>query len=132
MEITEKDEFSQTWGGQIRNPQLLSFQMRYGMSFEHSDPFQRPVPPLVPPPMLGEYSKFSGLKPNIRKCECMWLGPPKSRFCDDLSLSWVTELKVLGVVFSANPDQIEDLNFPGKLSSMKNCWIFGESEGCQF
>ena len=43
MKITQKDGFSQTWERQIRNPQLLSFQMRYGMSFEHSDPFQRPV-----------------------------------------------------------------------------------------
>ena len=45
IKITEKDGFSQTWGRQIRNPQLLSIQMRYGMSFEHSDPFQRPVDP---------------------------------------------------------------------------------------
>ena len=62
----------------------------------------------------------------------MWLGPPKSQICEDLPLIWVTELKVLGVVFSANPDHIEDLNFPDKISSMKNCWISGESEGYQF
>ena len=49
IKITEKDGFSQTWGRQIRNPQLLSIQMRYGMSFGHSDPFQRPVKyPLTP------------------------------------------------------------------------------------
>ena len=30
-------------GRQIRNPQLLSIQMGYGMSFGHSNPFQRPV-----------------------------------------------------------------------------------------
>ena len=39
----KKDGFSQTWGRQIQNPQLLSFQMRYGMSFDHSEPFQQPV-----------------------------------------------------------------------------------------
>ena len=43
MKITEKDGFSQTWERQIWNAQLLSFQMRYDMSFEHPDPFQLPV-----------------------------------------------------------------------------------------
>ena len=42
-ENDKKDGLSQAWGRQIRNPQLLSFQIRYGMSFGHSDPFQRPV-----------------------------------------------------------------------------------------
>ena len=78
---------------------------------------------------LGEYSKFSGLKPNISKCKCMWPGPPKSQFCEDLPLIWVTELKVLGVVFSANPDHIEDLNFPDKISSMKKLLDFWRIRG---
>ena len=67
---------------------------------------------------LGEYSKFSGLKPNINKCKCIWLGPPKTPVDESLPIIWVNELKVLGIVFCAEPEQIEELNFPDKIKSM--------------
>ena len=31
------------WGWHVRNPQRLSFQIRYRMSSEHTDHFERPV-----------------------------------------------------------------------------------------
>ena len=73
---------------------------------------------------LGIYSKFSGLKPNINKSKCMWLGKPKPPVCLDLPLQWVENLKVLGVVFNADPCKIEQNNFPDKIESIKKLLSF--------
>ena len=74
---------------------------------------------------LGEYSKFSGLKPNIAKSKCMWLGPPKPDLSEDLPILWVKELKVLGVSFTANPTDTVRLNYPSKIEDIRkllNLW----------
>ena len=62
---------------------------------------------------LGWFAKYSGLKPNISKCQAMWLGRKAfsdERICPDIDLIWVDRLKLLGVVFTPRCENIADEN----------------------
>ena len=45
------------------------------------------------------YEQGSGARLNVSKTEAMWLGAWKSRTDQPLGLTWVTKMKILGIVF---------------------------------
>ena len=62
---------------------------------------------------LGWYAKFSGLKPNVSKCNAMWIGNQafsESRLCPEIELTWVTKIKLLGIIFTPKCDDIVEQN----------------------
>ena len=70
---------------------------------------------------LGRYAKFSGLKPNVSKCHAMWIGGEafsERRICPDISLNWVTKLKLLGIIFNPHCVNIVEENIQLKKDSM--------------
>ena len=69
---------------------------------------------------LGIFAKFSGLKPNISKTQAFWAGAnadERPRFCEDLK--WVKKLKVLGVYFANDEEQVLQDNFGDKLKQIE-------------
>ena len=68
--------------------------------------------------LLNQFSKYSGLKPNIEKTRCIWLGSKrhsKDTLCEDLSLLWSDEqFTFLGIIFSVDLQQIPELNYKKK------------------
>ena len=53
------------------------------------------------------------MKPNVSKCSVMWIGKkPYSheKICSDIHVNWVTEIKLLGVVFSPDCQNMVDKN----------------------
>ena len=69
--------------------------------------------------MLDQYAKYSGLKPNIEKTRCVWLGNKKhseDKLCIEYPLIWSDEpFTFLGIIFSVDVDKMEKLNFEKKL-----------------
>lgn len=69
--------------------------------------------------LLDQYAKYSGLKPNLEKTKCVWLGSKKSSLevlCPEHNLCWTRDpFVVLGIKFSTNLQKILDLNFEDKL-----------------
>ena len=60
---------------------------------------------------LGWFAKYSGLKPNVSKCSAMWIGKKAyshEKIYPDIPVKWVTEIKLLGVVFSPGCQNIVD------------------------
>ena len=71
---------------------------------------------------LGWFAKYSGLKPNISKCNAMWIGGKTSsteKICAGISLNWVHKLKLLGVVFSPHCENITDENVTLKKNAIE-------------
>ena len=70
--------------------------------------------------LLFQFSKFSGLKPNIYKTKAVWIGSKigsKDIICRDTGLQWTTEpFTILGVTYTANLKNMEKLNFDNKLA----------------
>ena len=68
--------------------------------------------------LLNQFSKYSGLKPNIEKTRCIWLGSKrhsKDTLCEDLSLLWSDEqFTFLGIIFSVDLQQIPELHYKKK------------------
>ena len=68
--------------------------------------------------LLNQFSKYSGLKPNIEKTRCIWLGSKrhsKDALCEDLSLLWSDEqFTFLGIIISVDLQQIPELNYKKK------------------
>lgn len=55
--------------------------------------------------LLFQFSKFSGLKPNISKTKAIWIGSKinSNTMCSDTGLQWTTEpFTILGVTYTAN------------------------------
>ena len=73
--------------------------------------------------LLFQYSKFSGLKPNIEKTEVIWIGGKagsNDRMCSNYKLNWNNStFKALGITFSADIINIETLNFEPKLREIE-------------
>lgn len=68
--------------------------------------------------LLFQFSKFSGLKPNISKTKAIWIGSKinSNTICSDTGLQWTTEpFTILGVTYTANLKNMEQLNFDNKL-----------------
>ena len=71
---------------------------------------------------LGIFAKYSGLKPNIDKTEAFWAGAgaeDRSVICEDLQFRWVSKLKVLGVYFANDENEVFADNFEKKLDEVK-------------
>lgn len=79
------------------------------------------------------YEQGSGAKLNVFKTEAMWLGVLRSRTYQPLGLSWVSKMKILGVVFGQvstsetwRPKSFYFIKyfFRAKLSSFQSEWSF--------
>ena len=71
------------------------------------------------------YERGTGAKLNLSKTEAMWLG--SWRGCPDqpLGLTWVTKMKILGVVFSSGLCDVSADNWEPRLSKLEkslNLW----------
>ena len=89
--------------------------------------------------LLFQFSKYSGLKPNFDKTKAIWIGSKINcveTMCNDSGIQWTNvPFNVLGIVFSSNLDNIEELNFNEKILniqkeivswSKRNLTIFGK------
>lgn len=65
--------------------------------------------------LLFQFSKFSGLKPNITKTKALWIGSKvnsTNTLCNETGLQWIEEpFTVLGITFTADLKNIIHLNF---------------------
>jgi exonuclease III len=73
--------------------------------------------------LLFQFSKYSGLKPNISKTKAIWIGS-KTNSTDtlnnDFGLQWTVEpFSILGVIYTADLHNIEQLNFDDRLSNIQ-------------
>ena len=68
------------------------------------------------------YELGSGAKLNLSKTEAMWLGAWRSRTDQPLGLTWVKQMKILGVVFGENVEQDNWSPKLKKLESHLNLW----------
>ena len=62
---------------------------------------------------LGWFAKFSGLQPNVSKCNGMWIGSEalsKEKICLDINLNWVDKIKLLGINFEPKCSNIVENN----------------------
>ena len=73
--------------------------------------------------LLFQFSKYSGLKPNINKTKAVWIGSKSystDTLCDSADLNWSTEpFTILGITYTANLKDIEQLNFDKKTKNKK-------------
>lgn len=69
--------------------------------------------------LLDQFHKYSGLKPNITKTQCIWFGEKAGSedvLCPHYKLQWNNPyFTVLGITFSVNIDDIFDLNCNDKM-----------------
>ena len=71
---------------------------------------------------LGTFAKYSGLKPNIDKTEAFWAGAGvdgRGPICEEMHFKWVTKLKVLGVYFANNENEVYEENFGKRLQEVE-------------
>ena len=75
--------------------------------------------------VINVYERGSGAKLNVSKTEAnRWLGAWRSRADQPFGLTWVTKMKILGVVFGQNA---ESDNWRPKLKKLENHLNFGKS-----
>ena len=79
--------------------------------------------------LIGQFSKYSGLKPNFNKTVCIKIGTLRYsdlRFCEDYNLTWSqAPFKFLGITFSTQLSEMEELNFSSKIQELRkliNSW----------
>ena len=74
--------------------------------------------------LIGQFSKFSGLKPNYNKTVCIKIGP--LRFsditcCEEYCLNWSQEpFKFLGIHFSVDLSEMVEMNYSKVICKAKN------------
>ncbi len=73
--------------------------------------------------LLDQFSKYSGLTPNLDKTKCIWLGSKKDSqeiLCIEKNLSWTNEpFVLLGIKFSTRIEEIPEINFESKMCDVK-------------
>ena len=74
--------------------------------------------------VINVYERGSGAKLNVSKTEAMWLGAWRSCPDQPFGLTWVTKMKILGVVFGQNA---ESDNWRPKLKKLENHLNFWKS-----
>ena len=75
--------------------------------------------------LLNKFEKVSGLKLNTEKCEALWLGPWKQNQEKPLGIKWPQSIKILGIYFSHNKTEQDNMNFGNIASSiaqLTNLW----------
>ena len=73
--------------------------------------------------LLDQFYKFSGLKPNLEKTECVWIGSMRfSNRClfPEKKLTWKNSFTTLGIKFSTNLSEIISLNYEVKIKEIEN------------
>ena len=69
---------------------------------------------------LKLFSSVSNLKLNVNKTKCLPIGEiPESLRCNTLGISFVEELKVLGITFDAKNHSITDKNIKPKIDAIR-------------
>ena len=72
--------------------------------------------------IIQQYSKFSGLMPNIEKTQCIWVGSKRNsteKLCPEYNIAWTSEpFTVLGVVFSVDLKDMISLNYDSKVDEI--------------
>ena len=73
--------------------------------------------------LLDQFSKYSGLTPNLEKTRCIWTERSKERIdmlCTDIELQWSQEpFTVLGINFSLNLNEMIELNFNENINDIR-------------
>ena len=73
--------------------------------------------------LLFQFSKFSGLKPNIDKTHAIWIGSKlqsQVKLCTEYDLNWSNgPFTVLGITFTADLQNLDDLNFQTKILAIE-------------
>ena len=80
--------------------------------------------------VLKSYEKVSGLKINISKSECMWIGASRNCKREVLELKWPKRpIKCLGVYLTYDYDEFIKLNYKQRLKKMEDTanWWRGRS-----
>lgn len=70
--------------------------------------------------IFNDFEKISGLKINTHKSEGMWIGSLRDCSNKPLGIKWVSIAKVLGIYFSYNDKEREDMNFQKRIVLMEN------------
>ena len=71
--------------------------------------------------VLKSYEKVSGLKINISKSECMWIGASRNCKREVLGLKWPKRpIKCLGVYLTYDYDEFITLNYKQRLKKMED------------
>ena len=76
------------------------------------------------------FTNISGLKINIDKTNIIKLSKDRNdhgKMCPKYKLKWTTEFTVLGVRFSTDFLQIQELYYNTKLKEIKNCSSNGQN-----
>jgi hypothetical protein len=73
--------------------------------------------------LLFQFSKFSGLKPNINKTKAIWIGSKigsSESLCDSTDLNWTIQpFTILGITYTANLQDMEQINFDKRLEGIE-------------
>ena len=73
--------------------------------------------------LLFQFSKYSGLKPNIEKTQAVWIGnkiKSKEKLCANYKLNWnESTFKALGIIFSSDISDIVIANYGPKIDQIK-------------
>ena len=74
--------------------------------------------------LLFQFSKYSGLKPNILKTKAIWIGSKSNcneTICSEYNIQWENgPFTILGITFTADLNNMEKLNFEEKLIKIQN------------
>ena len=80
--------------------------------------------------LLDEFAKFSGLKPNINKTKCIWIGSEvqsKNKLLHEKELQWIDEpFTFLGIIFSTNIGEIPNMNYSKKIQELTTSYSHGQ------
>ena len=71
---------------------------------------------------LGVFAKYSGLSPNIRKTQAIWVGKEAEEqepICLELDMNWTKKLKVLGITFSNEDAHSFEENYESRMTKIK-------------
>ena len=87
--------------------------------------------------LLFQFSKFSGLKPNISKTKAVWIGSKintRDTPCSDTGLQWTSEpFTILGITYTVNLENMEKLNFHNRRTAVQKEKYFsiGKNYSCE-
>ena len=67
------------------------------------------------------FEKISGLHINVEKTQAIHLGEPltDNNKCPYLNIDFCEKFRLLGINFSTNPDEMEELNFEAKIAEIR-------------
>ena len=70
--------------------------------------------------ILTHFEKISGLRINVDKTQVIKLGTEyKDQICPILNIPYSRTFKLLGIQFSSNLEEMEDINFTSKISNIR-------------